>query len=430
MIDRLGPKVHVIRRVVASVAIAATVAACASQPRPLGRVAPEQAGFDAEALARIRPAMQALVDTGAVAGVVAVIARNGQVVYEEAIGRFDAERPDPLRADHLFRIYSMTKPVTAVAILKLQDQGRLNIDDPVSKYIPAFADVKVYAGGPAANPQLRAPARAPTVADLLSHTAGLSYGLFGNTAVDSIYTRAGMLAPTMTLQQFADSVARLPLLYSPGERWVYSVGQDVAGRVVEVASGMTFGEYLRREIFEPLGMRNTSFFIREGQESRLMPVHQPGQGGRVRPQREVGAGFERTARFESGGGGLISTPADYLRFAQMLLNGGELDGVRILSRRSVEIMGSDRLPEAIRGTTLAGRNHGFGLSVAVQTDPPSGATLSPAGTYWWSGMANTYFWIDPENQLIGMLFNQHLPSGRDGGAYATFRRMVYEALDR
>ncbi|MEX2583647.1 MAG: serine hydrolase domain-containing protein [Gemmatimonadota bacterium] len=405
------------------------LSACATQPRSLPTAAPEQAGFSSEELARIRPAMQALVDSGRVAGVVAVIARNGNVVYEEAIGRFDSERPEALSPDHLFRIYSMTKPVTAAAILKLQEQGRLDIDDPVSNYIPAFADVKVFAGGPSTNPQLRAPARAPTVGDLLSHTAGLSYGVFGNTAVDSIYTRAGMLDPSMTLQQFADSVARLPLLYSPGDRWVYSVGLDVAGRVVEAASGMSFDEYLRRELFDPLGMRNTSFFIREGDEDRLMPIHNPGPDGRVVPAREVGPSFERSARFLSGGGGLISTPGDYIRFAQMLLNGGELDGVRILTPESVALMSRNHLPESIRATTLAGRNHGFGLAVAVQVDPPDGNTLSPTGTYWWAGLANTNFWIDPENELIGMIYTQQLPSGRDGGASSTFRRMVYEALE-
>jgi CubicO group peptidase (beta-lactamase class C family) len=418
------------RPLLIALAVATTLGACAAtQPRSFPRVQPEQAGFSAEGLARIRPALQALVDTGMVAGVVTVVARDGSIVHEEEIGRFDSERPEPLTSGHLFRIYSMTKPVTAVAIMKLQEQGRLHIDDPVSKYIPAFASVQVYAGGPSTSPQLRAPARAPTIADLLSHSSGLTYGAFGNSPVDSMYQRAGLLSPARTLEQFADAVAALPLLFSPGERWLYSVGQDVAGRVVEVASGMTFGEYLQQDIFGPLGMTSTSFFIREGQQDRLMPIHHPAPGGRVRPRREVGAGFERTARLESGGGGLISTPGDFLKFAQMLLNGGQLDGVRILSPASVATISRNRLPDAIRGTTLAGRSHGFGLSVAVQADPPTGPG-SAAGTYWWAGMANTNFWIDPENRVIGMIFTQQLPSGRDGGAYATFRRLVYEALER
>jgi CubicO group peptidase (beta-lactamase class C family) len=401
----------------------------AADPAPFPRIEPAAAGFDAATLARIQPEIQAIVDSGRVAGAVVVLARGGQVVYEEAIGRIDAGHPEPLRTDHLFRIYSMTKPVTAAAILKLQDQGRLDIDDPVSRYIPAFANVMVYAGGPSAEPRLRAPARPPTVADLMSHTSGLSYGVFGNTPVDSIYTRAGMLDPGMTLEQFADSVAKLPLLYSPGDRWVYSVGLDVAGRVVEVASGMSFGEYLRREIFEPLGMDETSFFIREGDEDRLMPIHSPGPDGRVVPEREIGDSFERTARFESGGGGLISTTDDYLRFAQMLLNGGELDGARVLSPESVATMSRNHLPEAIRATTLAGPTHGFGLAVAVQVAPPASGTGSPTGTYWWAGLASTNFWIDPENDVVGLYLTQQTPSGRDGGAYATFRRLAYEALE-
>jgi CubicO group peptidase (beta-lactamase class C family) len=425
----LSPSRRAARPLLFTLAVVTTLGACATKPRSFHPVQPEQAGFSAEGLARIRPALQALVDTGVVAGVVAVVARDGRIVYEEAIGRFDAERPEPLTPDHLFRIYSMTKPVTAVAIMKLQEQGTLHIDDPVSQYIPAFADVQVYAGGPSTSPQLTAPARALTIADLLSHSSGLTYGVFGNTPVDSMYQRAGLLDPARNLEQFADAVAALPLVFSPGDRWMYSVGSDVAGRVVEVASGLTFGEYLQQEIFGPLGMTNTSFFIHEEQEGRLMPIHNLGPDGRLRPQRGVGAGFERTARFESGGGGLISTPGDYLRFAQMLLNHGQLHGVRILSPASVEAISRNRLPEPIRGTTLAGRNHGFGLSVAVQVDPPTGAG-SAEGTYWWSGLANTNFWIDPENRLIGMTFTQQLPGGRDGGAYASFRRLVYEALER
>lgn len=394
------------------------------------RVFPAEAGFDAATLSRIRPEIQAIVDAGQVAGAVVVLARNGEIVYEDAIGRFDAGRPDPLRTDHLFRIYSMSKPVTAVAILKLQEQGRLNIDDPVSKYLPEFADVRVYAGGPAANPQLRAPSRPPTVADLMSHTAGLTYGVFGNTTVDSLYLQAGILDPSMTLAEFSEALAGVPLLYSPGDRWVYSVGLDLAGRVVEVASGMSFGEYLQRELFDPLGMDETSFFIRPGDESRLMPIHNPGPDGRVVPDRQIGPSFERTARFESGGGGLISTADDYLRFAQMLANGGELNGVRILSEESVEVLSRNHLPDAIRGTTLAGPTHGFGLAVAVQVAPPAGESGSAEGTYWWAGMASTNFWIDPENDIVGIYLTQRLPTGQDGGAYNTFHQIVYEALGR
>jgi CubicO group peptidase (beta-lactamase class C family) len=427
MITSPSPRTRMVRLLVVALLTAAYTSGGSAQALPA--VEPGHAGFSAERLERIRPALQELVDSGRVAGVVAVLARDGEVVYQEAIGRFDSERPQPLTTDHLFRIYSMTKPVTAVAILKLQEQGKLDIDDAVSKYIPAFADVQVYAGGPASDPELRDPARPPTIADLMSHTAGLSYGAFGNTAVDSIYTRAGMLDPAMTLQQFADSVAKLPLLYSPGERWVYSVGLDVAGRVVEVASGLSFEDYLGREIFEPLDMDDTGFFIQEGHEERLMPIHSPGPSGRVVPLREIGASFERTARFQSGGGGLISSAGDYLRFAQMLANGGELDGVRILSPGSVELMRRNHLPEAIRGTTLAGPAHGFGLAVAVQVEPPAGNILSSEGTYYWAGLANTNFWIDPDNGIVGLSLTQQLPSGRDGGVYSAFRRMAYEAME-
>jgi CubicO group peptidase (beta-lactamase class C family) len=289
--------------------------------------------------------------------------------------------------------------------------------------------VKVFAGGPAARPELREAAREPTVKDLLVHTAGLSYGIFGNTAVDTLYVGAGLLGADADLEEFTRRVVSLPLLYSPGERWVYSVGQDVAGRVVEIVSGLSYDEFLRREIFEPLGMHDTSFRVQPGAESRLVPIHEPGPDRRMRPQPGgVGEMFEPEARFLSGGGGLISTVDDFIRFAQMLLNGGELDGVRILEPESVALMTSDHLPPALHGTTLAGPGHGFGLTVAVQTADPSPMAPSAAGSYWWAGMASTYFWNDPQNNLIGMLFTQHLPTGADG-TYPLFRRMVYEALE-
>jgi CubicO group peptidase (beta-lactamase class C family) len=389
---------------------------------------PEEVGLSAERLSRITETMQAFADSGRFAGAVAVVARGGRVAYRQPIGRFDASAPDALSADHLFRIYSMTKPVTAVAILRLADQGKLRLDDPVSRFIPGFGEVGVYVAGPASAPELRPASRPPTVGDLLSHTSGLTYGVFGNSPVDSLYRAAGLLAAGESLEEFGRRVAALPLQYSPGERWVYSIGQDVAGRVVEVAAGMSFDEFLRREIFEPLGMRNTSFTLPAGMEGRLVPVHEPGPDRRMRPRSGGDEAYRPEARFRSGGGGLISTVDDYLRFAQMLLDGGELDGARILRPESVALMSTDLLPPAIHGTTSAGPTHGFGLSVAVQTADTSPRDPSAAGTYWWAGLASTFFWIDPENDLVALFFMQHMPTGADG-AYPVFRRMVYEALE-
>jgi len=267
----------------------------------------------------------------------------------------------------------MTKPITSTAVMQLYEHGKLRLDDPVSKYIPAFAGVKVYAGGSAAQPVLRDPDRPATVADLLTHTAGLTYGVFDSTAVDTIYRRAGLYNPRWTTGQLADSLARLPLVFSPGSKWNYSYATDVLGRVVEVVSGTTLDRYLDSALFRPLAMRMTAFHATQVMDGHIMPAYSRGADGKLQAMSPLlWPEYTAEGRLLSGGGGLLSTAGDYLRFAQMLLNGGELDGQRVLKRETVALMLQNHLPPGLTPITITrdwppGRS-GFGYGGAVRVD--------------------------------------------------------------
>ena len=394
-----------------------------AQENGLPRARPEDVGLSVGALQRIVPAMRVYVDSARLAGIAMAIVRDGKLAYLETVGTMDPQRTVPMRADAVFRIYSMTKPITSTAIMQLYERGRLKLDDPVSKYIPAFANMKVYAGGPSSNPTLKPADREITIADLLTHTAGLTYGAFGNTPVDSIYRRASLLNPNQTIAQFADSIAKLPLLRSPGEAWVYSMAIDVLGRVVEVASGKTFDRYLDDEIFKPLGMRMTAFHETPAMQGHITAVFSTTPRGLQTGAQLLGAGYRAEGKVFAGGQGLLSTIPDYLRFAQMLLNGGELDGKRVLKRETVAMMMKNQLPPTLSVNLV--RGYGFGYGGAVQVD--SGPTLpAPPSTFRWSGYASTYFWIDPRNKLIGMVWAQHIP--QLNRVEQDFQRLVYAAI--
>jgi CubicO group peptidase (beta-lactamase class C family) len=395
----------------------------------LPRTRPEEVGLSSSALAQIRPALQAQVDSGKVAGFVAVVARHGKLAYQESVGLLDLARATPMRPDAIFAICSMSKPVTAAAVLQLSDRGKLKLDDPVSQYIPAFAGVKVYAGGPAANPSVRAPDRSITLADLLTHTAGLTYGAFGSSPVDTLYQRANLFLSTRTLGEFVDTLARLPLLFSPGSAWNYSIGIDVLGRVVEVASGKSFDRYLEEEVFAPLGMRDTGFHYRPGTEARVAPIYGRGPDGKLQVVQDFCSDPSPGSKWLSGGGGLLSTPADYLRFTQMLLNGGELDGRRILRRQTVALMLKNELPPAvarIAKEALGQSGYGQGFGGAVLVDSAATGLPGAPGIYRWWGYAETYFWIDPGQDLIAMLWSQFLPGNPT--VPLEFQRLVYAAI--
>ena len=419
-------------RLVVVAALTSATAACAVHRGPaLPTASPASLGLAPAVLDRIAPALQALVDSGSVSGVYAVIARHGQIGYERTVGRGDVASRRPLRRDAIFRIYSMTKPVIAAGVLRLVDAGVVSLDDPVSKYIPAFAHVQVFAGGTADSPVLGPPDSPMTVGQLLNHTSGLAYGLT-SSPVDTIITRAQLYDAGRTLQQFSDSLARIPLLFSPGTGWSYSSGLDVAGRVIEVASGQPLDRFLDEQIFRPLGMRDTGFRIRPGTRDRLATVYARGEDGTLQPLGKDGlmAMFEPEARFFWGSGGLLSTPDDYLRFAQMLRHGGALGETRVLRPETVALMTRNTLPPVLTPvsySSLGDRSYGFGLGVAVRVDTAGAARPGPAGIFRWSGYLGTYFWVDPANDLIAMVWTQLSPGGRVP-LERTFQELVYAAL--
>jgi CubicO group peptidase (beta-lactamase class C family) len=384
-------------------------------------------------LHRIDTQLQTWVDSGKLAGVIAVIVRHGKVAYVASAGSLDSARQHSIAQDAVFRIYSMTKPIATTAIMQLIERGKIKLDDPVSKYIPAFANTKVYSGGGAEHPVAINPDRPVTIADLLTHTSGLTYGVFGNTPVDSIYNRAGMLGTQWTLAQFADSIAKLPLMFSPGSAFNYGLSIDVLGRVVEVVTNMMFDAYLDSAIFRPLGMTSTAFHATPAMKGRVTAVFGRGWDGQLRAQIPwLSQGFTESGRMLSGGAGLLSTIPDYLRFAQMLLNGGELDGHRVLARQTVDLMMQNHLPARLTPIfpnypEPPGHN-GFGYGGAVRLDSASAQMPGSVGTFRWSGYASTFFWIDRKSDLIAMLWSQYIPVSDIWNIDGTFQRLVYAAI--
>ena len=393
----------------------------------LPAASPENAGMSSEGLARIGPAMQAYVDDGRLAGVMTMVARRGQVVHWEAAGMRDVAAGNPLEPDDVFRIYSMTKPLTSVAVMILVEEGAVALDDPVSKFIPAFADVTVLndAG------ERVEPARPMTVEHLLTHTSGLTYGFFGDSPVDRIYNQSGFFTQADGLDDFAQRVAALPLLASPGDRWNYGVSTDILGRVVEVASGQSFDAFLQERIFDPLDMTDTSFVVPSEKRNRFTAHYARSDGTLQMIDSPIDGQYTEPPRWLSGGGGLASTASDYIRFAQMLLQDGELDGVRILTPETVRTMRSNRLPDAlvpIQLGTFLSPGYGFGLGFAVVVDADASPEPDNDGVFRWAGAANTFFWIDPAAELIGMVWTQFNPFA----AYdleREFQTLVYEALE-
>lgn len=395
----------------------------------LPRAKPAAVGLSADSLEWIAPALRAHVESGRLPGMVALVARNGKLVYVNSIGT--SSMPGP-QETAVFRIFSMTKPITTVAAMQLIERGKLRVDDPVSKYIPSFANVKVFAGGSAAQPQVRDPARAMTVGDLLTHTSGMTYGIFDSTSVDSIYRVAGFFGPGWTTAKLADSLARLPLKFSPGENWNYGFSTDVLGRVVEVVSGTTLDRYFDTEIFKPLRMTMTGFVATPAMRSRVVTVYGRGPDGKLRAQTpQLTPNYTTPGELLSGGGGLLSTPDDYLRFAQMLLNGGELDGKRVLKRETVALMLQNHVPESwvplhiADGWAIGRSGFGYGGAVRMDSDP---AVAAPAGTFRWAGYGTTFFWIDPKNNLTGMVWTQYVPVMEHWVIDGEFQRLVYAAL--
>lgn len=397
-------------------------------------VHPSRLGFDAQRLERLPAAMQGMVDAGELSGIVTLVARDRRVVHFEAYGKRDLESGEPMTLDTIFRIYSMTKPITGVAMMILYEQGKWHPDDPIAKHIPEFKDLKVYAGTDANGRMiLEAPEHPPTMGELMSHTAGFTYGLFGDSPVDKLYQQDFPLRKA-NLQAFIERMAELPLLYQPGQGWVYSVSVDIQGYLVEKLSGQSLPDFMAYQIFRPLRMTDTGFNVPQGKLDRLATVYayEPGKGLTARPHDEH---VTEIPGLPSGGGGLYSTAHDYYRFAQMLASHGELDGTRILAPATVELMRANHLSDAVLngGFGIGWRRirpgFGFGYDVAVFTEPYRVGSITGAGTYLWDGAAGTWFWIDPTNGVIfiGMIQRMVGP-GTTTNIQALSRTLVHQAL--
>lgn len=374
---------------------------------------PESVGMSSEALERIAPLLQQYVDSGELVGVVSMLARHGEIVHFENYGTLDMDTGAPIEKDSLFRIYSMSKPITTVAAMMLYEEGKFQLTDPVSKFLPEFANLKVMDEGGS----MVAPERAMTMQMLMSHTAGLTYGVFGDTLVDRQYRDAEILGNT-DLAEMTSRLGEIPLQYQPGTRFHYSVSVDVLGRVVEVLSGQPLDEFFEQRIFTPLEMTDTFFEVPADKKPRFGTNHSfdPRTKTLEVSDRPETSAFANEVTFFSGGGGLVSSTEDYMRFSQMLLNGGELDGARILGRKTIEFMTQNHLPGIFGGASentnadLYGmsRGTGFGLGFAVIEDPAGAGGITSAGEFYWGGAAGTIFWIDPVEDLIGIVMIQHM----------------------
>ena len=404
-----------------------------AQSGELPAAAPKEAGFSGERLAALDLSLKKYVDDGALSGIVTLVTRHGTIVSSNTYGYQNLAGKVPMRPDTIFRIYSMTKPITGVAMMKLYEQGKWRPDDPLSKHIPEFANLQVYAGtDPSGKPVLEKPAHAPTVGELMSHTAGFTYGFFGSTPVDKLYLSENPLAAP-NLQAFIETLARLPLLYQPGTQWVYSVSVDVQGYLVEKLSGKSLPEFMRQEIFEPLGMRDTAFAVPAATMDRIATVYRFDPNAGLTPVPHA-AGVNQVPGLASGGGGLYSTARDYARFAQMLANGGTLGGARILTPSSVVLMRTNHLADSLRDNRFGVGIHrmrpgaGFGYDVAVFDDPVKAGSTAGKGTYFWDGLAGTWFWIDPANDIVFVGMIQRVLAAGMPNLQELSRTLVQQAL--
>jgi CubicO group peptidase (beta-lactamase class C family) len=369
-----------------------------------------------------------------------LVARHGEIAHLGVQGLADVERGIPAREDTIFRIYSMTKPITSVAVMMLVEQGKIALDDPVHKYIPEWKNLGVYvAGTHKLGFQTRPVARPMQVVDLFRHTAGLTYGFQLRTNVDEAYRREkiGEIEKAGTLEDMIKTLARLPLEFSPGDAWNYSVATDVLGWLVQVVSGRPFEQYLAEEIFAPLNMVDTGFHVRAGQEHRFAACYQPSRDGTITLQDDPAtSSFLKPPGFISGGGGLVSTAHDYLQFCRMLLNGGTLGGTRLISRKTLDLMTANHLPgdasiaAMSRSLFSEAAYDGVGFGLGFATTMSAAKTLMPGSNrdYFWGGAASTFFWVDPEEDLIGIFMTQLMPSST-WPVRREMRTMVYAALD-
>jgi CubicO group peptidase (beta-lactamase class C family) len=392
-----------------------------------------RAGFSEDRLARIPRLLETHIEEGSLPGALALIWRHGELAYKSRLGSIDLARGTPMREDAIFRLYSMTKPITTVALLMLMEEGRIALDDTVARFIPAFANLKLADG--------RVLARAMTVLDLLRHTAGFTYGFHNRTAIDAAY-RAQKISEMDTeggLPAMIAQLANLPLEYSPGDAWIYSVATDVVGYLVELVSGQSYAGFVREKILKPLGMADTGFWVPETRRDRFAACYMLKDGRLELFDDSQKSNFFAAPRLQSGGGGLAGTASDYLRFCRMLLARGTLDGVRLLSPKTVALMTANQLPGGAEIADLSPaadafnetgyRGVGFGLGVAVTLDPVRAGIPGTAGEFSWGGMASTTFFVDPAEDMIFLFMTQVITdTARRVRLRRTLRTLVYGAM--
>ncbi len=376
---------------------------------------PQAVGMSPEKLAGVNTAVQALIDNERIAGASVVVARKGSIVFSETFGMVDVDAQKSMRTDTIFRFYSMSKPITSVAVMMLYEEGKLKLDDPVSEYIPEFETLKVYAD----SGEHEKPMRPMTVRDLLRHTSGLTYGYFGDTPVDRMYRAKNILDRQSSLKDMVKKLGEIPLLYQPGTKWHYSVSTDVLGYLVEKVSGQSLDVFFKERIFEPLEMKDTAFYVPDEKVDRFAVCYGPKPGGGLKVvDNPLKSQYLTKPVMFSGGGGLLSTARDYMRFCQMLLNKGQLDGARLLHAETIETMTSNQLPNGV----YRNKNGGFGLGFSVQIAKGK----SPMGEYGWGGMASTHFWISPKDELAVVALSQRIPYS--GQLENAIKSIIYDSI--
>ncbi len=395
-------------------------------------VKPESVGFSSERLERLHQLIQGEIDKKELAGAITILARHGKVVDYRTYGQRDMAAGTAMTKDTIFRDYSMTKPVTGVAMMILYEQGKWLPFDPISKYIPEFANLKVFNGVDAQGKMILVdPVHPPTMMELMSHSAGFSYG-GGNTLVDAMYKEKNPLQ-SANLQEMIDKLATIPLNYQPGTRWTYSMSMDIEGYIVEKLSGQPLPDFMRDHIFVPLDMKDSGFFVPEEKRSRFATNYEDAHGHLV-PTAETGTDYAKLPTLASGGGGLTSTAEDYYRFAQMLGNGGVLGDQRILAPSTVKLMGSNHLPASLLtgewgiGQHVMRPGFGYGFNCAVISDPAEAGLPDGKGTFFWDGAAGTWFWVDPTNDVVFVAMIQRMHSSGNHGLLYRSHSTVYQAL--
>jgi CubicO group peptidase (beta-lactamase class C family) len=395
---------------------------------------PETVGFSPERLERLHTLMQQVVDAKQLPGAVTLLARHGKVVDYRAYGMRDAARGAAMTHDTIFRAFSMTKPVTGVAMMLLYEQGRWLPSDPISKYIPEFAHLKVCKGVDAAgNMILEDPIHLPTMQELMTHTAGFVYGFFGNTPVDKEYQKTGVMQ-SKSLREFIEKLAKIPLAYQPGTKWVYSASMDIQGYIIEKLSGQTLPDFMQEHIFKPLGMKDSGFFVPADKRGRFVTIYRSNEKGEVIPAPGFGGEYAERPGMPSGGGGMVTTAEDYFRFAEMLAGGGELNGVRILSPAAVQLMSTNHLAANLLtgefgiGAQMMRPGLGYGYDCAVEYDPAEANLPDGRGTFFWDGAAGTWFWIDPTNDIVFIGMVQRVLGPDSPQVEYQSRPVVYQAL--